>query len=228
MDLQTTGNRPGRVRLRNGPHGYGLVTKALHWLTVVAVAAQFAVGWSMDVDEDADRREEAFEAEAERLEEEAESRGEAAEEQVEQEIEQREEALEAGDDDSLADVAPGLLSGEGFADGLSLPEVHVLLGSSIVLLAVLRLLWRRWTPLPPWAEHLSRRERRAEALLEKLLLGLLVAVPVTGMLLLGTGDDWLPLHVAAQIAFLAAIAAHVGLVLEHTVLRRNRHLSRML
>ena len=64
-------------------------------------------------------------------------------------------------------------------------------------------------------------------MLEKVLLGSLVAVPVTGLLLVATGDDWLPLHVAAQIVFLAAIAGHVGLVLRHTVLRPNRHLSRM-
>jgi cytochrome b561 len=35
------------VALRNGPGGYGLVTKALHWTTVGAVAGQFAVGYSL-------------------------------------------------------------------------------------------------------------------------------------------------------------------------------------
>ncbi len=34
--------------LRNGPHGYGLVTKTLHWATVVLLVAQFAVGYLMD------------------------------------------------------------------------------------------------------------------------------------------------------------------------------------
>jgi cytochrome b561 len=42
------------------------------------------------------------------------------------------------------------------------------------------------------------------------------------------GTDWLPVHVTAQIAFVGAIAVHVGLVLKHTVVRRNRHLARML
>jgi cytochrome b561 len=45
------------VRIRNGPHGYGLVTKALHWLAVVAIAAQFAVGRTMDADDEPIRRE---------------------------------------------------------------------------------------------------------------------------------------------------------------------------
>jgi cytochrome b561 len=39
------------VPLKNGPHGYGLVTKTLHWLTVLLVAAQFTVGYLMDGDD---------------------------------------------------------------------------------------------------------------------------------------------------------------------------------
>ena len=36
------------MRLRNGEHGYGVVTKTLHWLTVAAIIAQFAVGLTID------------------------------------------------------------------------------------------------------------------------------------------------------------------------------------
>jgi cytochrome b561 len=35
-------------------------------------------------------------------------------------------------------------------------------------------------------------------------------------------------HVTARVTFLIAIAAHVGPVLEHTVVHRDRHLARML
>lgn len=83
--------------------------------------------------------------------------------------------------------------------------------------------WRRATPLPPWAEHLSARERRLEGGVEKLLLALLVVLPASGLLLVAASADWLPVHVTAQVAFLVAIAVHVGLVLTHTVVRRNRH-----
>jgi cytochrome b561 len=34
--------------------------------------------------------------------------------------------------------------------------------------------------------------------------------------------------VTVQLAFLCALALHVGLVLRHTVVRRDRNLSRML
>ena len=33
---------------RNGEHGYGWVTKSLHWLTVAALIAQFVVGYLME------------------------------------------------------------------------------------------------------------------------------------------------------------------------------------
>jgi cytochrome b561 len=216
------------VHLRNGGHGYGVVTKLLHWLTVAAVVAQFAVGWSMDVDDATDAEEDRLDAEADRLEDEAEQQGEAAEEQAEAEIERREDALDAREDDAASGVFSDVVGGDAFADGLSLPELHVLLGLSVIALGVLRLAWRRTTPLPPWADHLSAGERRLEGRLETLLLALLVVVPATGLLLVAAGEDWLPVHVTVQIVFLAAIAAHVGLVLRHTVVRRNRHLARML
>jgi cytochrome b561 len=38
------------MRLRNGDHGYGVVSKSLHWLTALAIAGQFAVGYTMDTD----------------------------------------------------------------------------------------------------------------------------------------------------------------------------------
>jgi cytochrome b561 len=216
------------MHVRNGGHGYGVVTKVLHWLTVAVVAGQFAVGYGMDFDDASDRADDRLDDEEERLEEDAEGRGEAAEDAAEAEIERREDALDARQDDVVSDVFGDVVSGDAVVDGLSLPELHVLLGLFIILLAVVRVLGRRSTPLPPWAEHLSAGERRLEALLEKVLLLLLVVVPATGLLLVATGDEWLPVHVTAQIVFLAAIAAHVGLVLRHTVVRRNGHLMRML
>jgi cytochrome b561 len=215
------------MQLRNGAHGYGVVTRFLHWLTVAAILGQFVVGYTMDFDEASDRAKDRFKDEASRLED-AEGRGETAEEQVEAEIEAREDTLDAGKDHQASEVFSDVLTGNASSDGLSLPELHVSLGLFVLVLAVVRLVWRRTTPLPPWAEHLSAGERRLEGLLEKLLLALLFVVPATGLLLVAAGDDWLPVHVAAQIVFLVAIAAHVGLVLRHTVVRRNRHLARML
>jgi cytochrome b561 len=213
--------------LRNGAHGYGSVTKALHWLTVGLITAQFVVGYRMEADDDAleqadgrlDELEERCEAQTDA--------GEVAEEQCEEQLELRADELDAREDDFVGDALSGLFSGRGLGDGLSLPEWHVLLGLSIIAVAAVRLVWRARTPLPPWAAALSARERTLEAVLEKTLLGLLVLVPGTGLLLVGgVGPVWL--HVAAHIAFFVVVGLHVGLVLRHTVIRRERHLSRML
>lgn len=216
------------MRLRNGVHGYGAVTKALHWLTVAAIVAQFAVGWTMAEDDAAlDREKDRIDALEDAGEEAAERRGEDAEERFEADIDRLEDELDAREDAYVADAASGLLSGDGLRDGLSLPEVHVVLGLSLMSLAVLRVVWRRLGGLPPWAEHLGPGERRLEGTLEKLLLGLLFAVPVTGLILIAGGERWLGLHIGAQVLLLGLIAIHVGLVLKHTVVQRNRHLSRM-
>jgi cytochrome b561 len=215
-------------RLRNGPHGYGLVTKLLHWLTVAALLAQFAVGWAMDLDDGLDAADDRLDAEADGLEDAAEGRGEAAEDAAEAEIDRREDALDALEDDRAGDVFSDVVTGDAFSDGLSLPELHVVLGLTLIVLAGVRLVWRRTTPLPPWAEYLGAGERRLEAVLEQAMLALLVLVPASGLLLVAAGTGWVAVHVTAQFALLAAIALHVGLVLKHTVVHRDRQLARML
>jgi cytochrome b561 len=39
------------IHLRNGEHGYGVVTKVLHWAVFAGLVAQFAVGYLLDGDE---------------------------------------------------------------------------------------------------------------------------------------------------------------------------------
>lgn len=213
--------------LRNGPHGYGVVSKVLHWLTVFAIIAQFAVGLTMS-DDAYDAEEERIDQLEEQGEAAAESRGEAAERAFEERIDRMEDELDARADDYVGDAFSSVLSGRFLDDGISGPELHVLLGLSILALAILRTLWRATTPLPPWAEHFGPGERRLEAKLEKALLTLLFVVPSTGLLLVLGDTDWLPIHIAAQLMLVAVVTVHVGLVLKHTVLRRNRHLNRML
>ena len=89
-----------------------------------------------------------------------------------------------------------------------------------MLLAVVRVIWRRASGLPPWAESLSDGERRLATFTERTLLALLFVIPTTGIALVVGDDDLLPLHVAAHIAFFVALAAHVGLVLRRGLLPR--------
>ena len=199
------------MRLRNGPHGYGLVTKLLHWLTVAALAAQFVVGYVMaafygdfekaDCDIEADR--------------------------LEEQCELRQDRLEDRADDPLGTAYSDLGSGDIFGGGLSLPEVHVLLGLLVLVLAASRVAWRRTAGLPPWAESLSAGERTWAHWTEKALLTLLFVIPLSGLLLVVVSYDWLPLHIAAHIGLFVTIAAHLGLVVKRTVLQRDRLLHRM-
>jgi len=189
---------------RNGDHGYGWVSKLLHWLTFGLIVGQFVVGYTMTTENAA------ADAAADRV-----HYGKKLcddrpdEERCEDELDRREDAL----DDAADDSPSGL---------------HVVLGLAILAMAVLRVSWRRVGGLPPWADALSASERFLEAWLEKALLLLLFVIPITGLLLVVESDDWVGLHVAAHLAFFVMLALHIGLVLKHTVIQRDRHLARML
>ena len=175
------------MRLRNGPHGYGVVTKTLHWATVLAVAAQFLVGYTMEADDGGHGRGRGR------------GRGEGS----------GHGRGRGGDDDAA------LVDG-----GFDLVDLHVVLGLSILALVLVRVVWRSTTPLPPWDERLTERDRRVVHATEIALLALLVVVPLTGLALVLGDDDLLPVHVAAHIVFFVALAAHLGLVLGRRLLPR--------
>lgn len=183
------------MRLGNHDDGYGPVTKVLHWLTVVALIAQFTVGYLLEDDSGHGR---------------GRGRGRSGE--------SGHGRGRGGDDDDIS---------LGFDGDDRLITVHVLLGLTILTLAVLRLAWRRATPLPPWAEGLSPAERKVASWTERVLYACLFAIPLTGLSLLLVSDDLLFLHVTTHIVFFAALAAHLGLVLKHQLIDRDRLLYRM-
>lgn len=121
---------------RSGEHGYGWITKVLHWLTMLLVAAQFVVGYSMDLDGACDSPGE-------------ERRGGDTSDAFEERLDRLEDACEQ-------EAEQLDLSGGAF----DLSELHLLLGLSILVIAVVRPLWRHYDGFPPWSEHLSEGERR--------------------------------------------------------------------
>lgn len=178
--------------------GYRGSQKVLHWVTVTAVAAQFAVGYNLDLDD-------------EECDPPGEDRsGGDTTEQLEDRLDRLEDACEARAGDY--DVWGG---------GFDLAELHLVLGLTVLALGVLRPAIRKVAGLPPWSEHLSAGQRRLAGWTEKALMALLVVVPLSGLLLLGTGDDsWLPLHIGAHVAFFVALAAHLVNNLRPAILRR--------
>lgn len=158
--------------------GYRPLTKLLHWMTVAALATQFAVGYAMDVG--------------------GRGRGRGG---------GSGRGRGRGGDDEL------------FDDDRML-TVHVVLGLTILALAIARLLWRRRAGLPPWAPQLGRVGRSALHASERVLYTLLFVIPGTGLWLVFVSDDAVGLHVAAHIAFFVAVAVHAGLVLARGLLPR--------
>lgn len=175
-------------------------------------------------EEAAEAREEEIEEQGELAEESAEGEGEQAEESAEAAAEEADEAAEA-ESDRAADTEYLV----DFADGIDLLDLHVLLGVSILALGVTRVVWRRVGGLPPWAAALSDRARRFLGWTEKALLFSMFAMPLSGVALVLTQENSLVLlHVATHVVLGVALLGHVGLVLRHTLVRRDHLLSRML
>jgi cytochrome b561 len=106
--------------------------------------------------------------------------------------------------------------------------VHVLLGVTVLVLVLVRLLWRVTTPMAPWAPMLSRRERALVQFNERAMYVLMIAVPASGLLLVTSGDDdLLPLHVGSQLALLVAVGVHLTVVARHQLVRRDGYVRRM-
>jgi cytochrome b561 len=170
--------------------GYRPVTKALHWLTVAALATQFTIGYLMEAGGQGRGR----------------GRG-------------------RGGESGRGRGRGGDL--EVFGDNRLL-TAHVLLGVTILVLAAIRLYWRRRTTLPPWAPGLSPTERTVAHWTERALYLLLFVIPLTGLFLVLISDDAVGLHVASHLAFFAVVTVHVGMVLKHQLIDRDRMLRRML
>jgi cytochrome b561 len=110
----------------------------------------------------------------------------------------------------------------------TLLTAHVVLGLTILTLALVRIAWRRRTGLPPWAPTLSSAERRLVHWNERLLYALMFAIPLSGLALVASGDDdSVAMHVATHVVFFVAITLHVGLVLKHQIVNRDGLLRRM-
>jgi cytochrome b561 len=189
--------------------GYGVVTKTLHWLTVAAFVLQFVVGYAMSTEADCDPPGEDR------------SGGDTSDAEDER-IDRIEEACEArlGDEGTLETAWSDLWGGGIGVDGISLPELHILLGLAILLLGGLRVAWRMIAPLPPWAPRLTASDRRLAHVTERALLSLMFVVPLTGLALVAVSGDLVALHIAAHIAFFAALGAHLLLVLRRGLLPR--------
>ncbi len=127
---------------------------------------------------------------------------------------------------------------------------HRPLGIAILILAIVRLINRKLSKLPPFPPTMSPLERRAASSSEHLLYTLIIAMPLVGWGMLSAGHYPIvmfgPVHlppilpanpmlyaflrkthtVLAYLLFLTFLA-HLGAVLFHTLIVRDRILDRM-
>jgi cytochrome b561 len=144
----------------------------------------------------------------------------------------------------------------GVAMVASLGDYHVLLsihrplGIAVLILAVVRLVNRLINPPPPFPSTMSPLERRVASASERVMYGLMLALPLIGWGMLSAahypvvlyGSIHLPFilpHSAALYAtlrkthtilaygFFATFMAHFGAVLFHTLVMRDGLLKRM-
>jgi len=131
-----------------------------------------------------------------------------------------------------------------------LVSLHRPLGISILILAIVRLINRKFTTLPPFPPTMSQLERRVATASERLLYALMILLPLVGWGMLSAGNypivmfgpvqlpPILPAHpelyavlrkthtVLAYLLFLTFLA-HLTAVLFHTLVIRDGLLFRM-
>ena len=136
------------------------------------------------------------------------------------------------------------------ADYHVLVSIHRPLGVAILILVVVRFVVRRLSPLPPFPPTMSRLERRAAAVSEYTMYGLMFALPLVGWGMLSAarypvvlfGSVILPFilphdallyailrgtHTVLAYLLFLTILAHFGAILFHTLIVRDGMLLRM-
>jgi cytochrome b561 len=150
----------------------------------------------------------------------------------------------------LAMLFIGVTMIASLGDYHTLVAIHRPLGIMVLVLAVVRLINRMFTQLPPFPSTMSRRERWIATASERLLYTLMLILPLLGWGMLSAGHYPIvmvgPVHLPpilpanrtlyavlrkahTLLAYLLFVTflAHLSAVLFHTVILRDRLLHRM-
>lgn len=150
----------------------------------------------------------------------------------------------------LAALFIGVAMVASLADYGRLVAIHRPLGILVLVFAVLRIVNRKFTTLPPFPKTMSPVERRAATAGERLLYTLMVVQPLVGWAMLSAGGYPIALigalhlpailpaeptlfavlretHTVLAFLLFATFLAHVSAVLFHTLVVRDGLIRRM-
>jgi cytochrome b561 len=151
----------------------------------------------------------------------------------------------------VANIVIGILHAYVNHDWPVIP-LHKSIGLTVLALTVLRILWRATHAAPPLPAAMPRWEQAAAHGLHGLFYALMLALPVTGWVMVSAGDKplrWFGLfplpklavskadavfglshasHGPLGLVFGALILLHVAAALRHHLVLRDRVLARML
>jgi len=150
----------------------------------------------------------------------------------------------------LAMLFIGVSMVASLGDYSRLVAIHRPLGILILIFAIVRLINRKLTTLPPFPPTMSQQERRIASASEKLLYTLMIALPLIGWSMLSAGHypivmvgslrlpPILPAnptlyavlrrtHTILAYLLFVTFLAHLSAVLFHTLIVRDRLLDRM-
>ena len=150
----------------------------------------------------------------------------------------------------LAMLFIGIAMVASLAEYHRLLAIHRPLGIAVLILAIIRLINRKFTTLPPFPPTMSAGERKIATMSEYLLYALMIAQPLIGWAMLSAGHypvvmfgavslpPILPAnpilyavlreaHTILAFLFFATILAHISAILFHTLIIRDRLLARM-
>ncbi len=129
-------------------------------------------------------------------------------------------------------------------------SIHRPLGIMVLIVVIIRYVNRRLSQLPPFPETMSERERRLASRLEMVLYSLMFALPLVGWGMLSAGGYPIVMvgslhlprilpaspmlfavlrktHTILAYVLFGAFLTHLSMVVSHTLVVRDRLLSRM-
>ena len=89
-------------------------------------------------------------------------------------------------------VLAGRMEGKLTPESFAVTQLHKSIGISILLLSLARLAWRLLNPPPPMPESLAPWERRLAKLTHAGFYGVMIAMPLTGWIMVSTSRLAIP------------------------------------